>query len=74
VNQPRTVINLEETIGKTVGRRKPPVDPLRVADSSIQRAVDYQRAFPCVMPKRGVYRFRTHEEADQWMKTPNTKT
>ena len=73
MDQPRTVINLEETIGKTVGRRKPPTDPLRVADSSIQRAIDYQRAFPCVMPKRGVYRFRTHEEADQWMNTPNPK-
>ncbi|HSP43492.1 MAG TPA: hypothetical protein VLO11_11520 [Luteolibacter sp.] len=73
MNKPRTVINLEETIGKQVGRRKPPVDPLRVADSTIQRAIDYQRAFPCRMPKRGVYRFRTHEEADLWMKTPITK-
>jgi hypothetical protein len=73
VNEPRTVINLEETIGKQVGRRKPPVDPLRVADSTIQRAIDFQRAFPGIMPKRGVYRFRSHEEADLWMKTPNAK-
>lgn len=73
VNEVRTVINLEETIGRQVGRRKPPVDPLRVEDSTIQRAIDFQRAFPCQMPKRGVCRFRTHEEADLWMKTPDTK-
>ena len=73
MSEPRTVINLEETIGKQVGRRKPPTDPLRVADSTIQRALDFQRVFPSMMPKRGVYRFRTHEEADQWMKTPNMK-
>jgi hypothetical protein len=72
VDQPRTVINLEETIGKQVGRRKPPTDPLRVADSTIQRAIEFQRAFPCRMPKRGVYRFHTHEEADLWMRNPNT--
>jgi hypothetical protein len=43
-----------------------------VADSTIQRAIDFQRAFPCRMPKRGVYRFHTHEEADLWMRNPNT--
>ena len=73
MNEPRTVINVEETIGKQVGRRKPPTDPLRVEDSKIQRALDYQRAFPCRMPKRGVYRFRTHEEADLWMMTYGPK-
>jgi hypothetical protein len=31
VNEPRTVLNLEESIGKQVGRRNTPVDPLRVA-------------------------------------------
>ena len=74
MDKARTVINLEENIGKQVGRRRPPVDPLRVADSTIHRAIGFHRAFPCrLMPKRGVYRFRTHEEADLWMKMPNTE-
>ncbi len=68
MNQPRTVINLEETIGKTVGRRRPPSDPLRVSDSTIKRAIDFQKAFRCKMPKRGVYRFHSHTEADLWTK------
>lgn len=69
VNRPRTVINIEETIGKQVGRRRPPADPLRVADSTISRAIGFHRAFPGVMPKRGVYRFESHAEANQWMTT-----
>lgn len=60
------IINLEETIGKTVGRRRPPVDPMGVANSSKKRALDWQRSFPAKMPCRGVYRFKTHEEADLW--------
>jgi hypothetical protein len=71
VNPARTVINLEENIGKQVGRRRPPTDPLKVADSTMLRAIAYQRAFPCpLMPRRGVYRFNSHEEADLWMRTP----
>ena len=65
MDKPRTVVNLEENIGKQVGRRRPPTDPLRVADSTILRAIAYQRAFPCpLMPKRGVYRFNSHKEAN----------
>jgi len=72
VNEARTVINLEETIGKQVGRGQAPTGPLKVADSTIQRAIGFHRAFPSrLMPKRGVYRFNSHEEADRWMKTPD---
>ena len=46
VDEPRTIINLEETIGKQVGRRKPPTDPLRVADSTIQRRSVFNVPFP----------------------------
>jgi hypothetical protein len=67
VNEPRTVINLEETIGKQVGRRKPPVDPLRVASDMNQLATGLLKASGHKLPPRGVFRFRTHEEADQWM-------
>jgi hypothetical protein len=67
VNEPRTVINLEETIGKQVGRRKPPADPLRAASDMNQLATSLMNAAGHKLPRRGVFRFHTHEEADQWM-------
>jgi hypothetical protein len=62
-----SVINIEETIGKTVGRRRPP-NHLCPKDHSIQRAKDWQKALPIKFPPKGVFRFKTHEEADLWMK------
>ena len=56
------VINVEETIGKTVGRRVPP-EPSRVQEAG--QAIYRSRRFR-VCPK-GVYRFHSHEEADEWM-------
>ena len=73
MNEARPVVNLEEPIGKTVGRRRPPSDPLRVADSSSRRAAGFHRAFPCPMPERGVYRFHSHAEANQWMEALITR-
>lgn len=67
MNEPRTVINLEETIGKQVGRRKPPTDPLRVASDLNKLATGLLSASGHKSPRRGVFRFKTHEEADQWM-------
>lgn len=49
---------------KTVMRRWGPADPLR--DSAIlQRTMNRLRGAGLV--PRGVYRFATHEEADEWM-------
>jgi len=73
VNKPRTVINLEETIGKQVGRRKPPVDPLRVANDLNQLATGLLAASEHRLSPRGVFRFRTHEAADQWLMTHGGK-
>ena len=67
MDEPRTVINLEETIGKWVGRRKAPKDPLRLIDSNIERSRSYHEAFPSTLLPRGVYRFRSHAEANAWM-------
>ena len=60
------VINIEETIGKTVGRRK----PRRGLTLEGSRKVDmerWRRVHGGVGVPRGVYRFETHEEADAWM-------
>jgi hypothetical protein len=59
------IINLEETPGKTVGRR-------RVADGfrfgmGVQKAgASFRQALG--VPK-GVYRFHSHEEANDWLMT-----
>ena len=55
----KPIINLEETPGKTVGRRTP-FDYDRLVETSA--ALMPRLPFP-----KGVYRFKTHEEADAWM-------
>jgi hypothetical protein len=62
----KPVINLEEKIGKTVGRRKAP-NPLRVSSDDVARSEDWRRALGGVRVPRGVFRFRSHEEADAWL-------
>ena len=73
MNEPRTVINLEETIGKQVGRRKPPTDPLRVASDMNKLATGLLTASDQRLSRRGVYRFKTHEEADEWLMNMGVK-
>lgn len=62
----KPIVNVQETIGKTVGRRQPPSDPLNAPGDTIANARAWQRAFPFRFPK-GVYRFKSYEEADAWM-------
>lgn len=62
-----TPINLEETPGKTVGRRRPPLDPL---DPTAHRKADakaWEEAFKNGGLPKGVYKFHSHEEADEWL-------
>lgn len=54
------LINLEEHPDKTVGRRAPkPADYDRLVDAA--EAIMPRLPFP-----KGVYKFRTHEEANAW--------
>ncbi len=57
------VVNVEEVIGKTVGRRKVN-DPGRVQrlGGEIFRRAGFRICDP------GVYRFHSHEEANEWMR------
>ena len=61
------VVNVEEKIGKTVGRREP-CDPwtrgMRLQETAGQLRTSAGHGGIC---PRGVYRFKTHEEADAWM-------
>jgi hypothetical protein len=64
----KPIVNLDEKIGKTVGRRQPPANPLAVSDAQkTEASVAWQKAFGGLRIPRGVYRFKTHEEADEWL-------
>jgi hypothetical protein len=62
----KSIINVDEKIGKTVGRRG-------LAESGkygagLQRlANEVNRTMHRGICPKGVYRFRSHEEADAWM-------
>jgi hypothetical protein len=60
-------VNLEENIGKVVGRRKPPKDPLMSYMRSAEESRRWKAAFGTPRIPKGLYRFKTHEEADAWL-------
>jgi len=66
VDEPRTVINLEDPVGKAVGRTRPPSNPLKAAGDLQRTAASLFKSCGHRMPPRGVYRFNSHEEADEW--------
>lgn len=65
--KPVQVVNLDERIGKTVGRRRPPSGLSSMAAGTPDDARAWKRAFGTPSIPRGVYRFATHEEADAWL-------
>ncbi len=65
VKQP--FINVEEHIERVVGRRTKTPDAWSLASSRKADAVAWRRAFGGLRVPRGVHRFRTHEEADEWL-------
>jgi hypothetical protein len=65
VKQP--IINFEETIDKVVGRRTRTPDGFKSGMKLQSLAVELHRSFNERWAPKGVYRFRTHEEADEWM-------
>lgn len=65
VKQP--FINVEEKIDRFVGRRTQTPDAWRAGMQLQRTAAQLHKSLKhCWMPK-GVYRFKTHEEADEWM-------
>ena len=61
------LINVEEKIDKFVGRRRKTPDALSAETSRKADSIAWRKAFGGIRVPRGVYRFRTHEEADEWM-------
>lgn len=60
-------INVEEKIDRFVGRRTRTPDALSTATSNKAQAIAWRRAFGGIRVPRGVHRFKTHEEADEWL-------
>ncbi len=60
-------VNLEETPGKTIGRRRPSADGLNAITSSKASAEQWQEAMKTGRIPKGLYRFTSHEEADEWL-------
>lgn len=60
------VVNIQETIGKTVGRRVVP-NPLQAQPGEVENAKAWQRSFGGLRVRPGVYRFTSFEDADAWM-------
>jgi hypothetical protein len=65
VNTP--VVNVEEKIDRFVGRRTQVADALSTQHSNKAEARAWQKAFGGLRVPRGVHRFKTHEEADEWL-------
>ncbi len=70
----KTTINLEENIGKSVGRRTAPADPLAFIPGQKEQARQWKKAFGSPHIPRGVFRFKSHEEADAWLMKMITRT
>jgi hypothetical protein len=60
-------INVEEKIDKIVGRRTRIPDSFKSGMQLQSLAVELHRSLGHRWAAKGVYRFRTHEEADEWM-------
>ncbi len=60
------VINIQDPVRKVVGRRRAP-NPLSLQGQTKADMRAWKKAFPLPFIPRGVYRFKTHEEADQWL-------
>ena len=72
VKPSKTVINLDDPAGRTVGRRRPPADALAMG-AALQTTVN-QLLAACghKIARKGVYRFHSHQEADEWLRTSTT--
>jgi len=60
-------VDPEEHLDKVVGRRLKAPDPLSVLTSNKADSIAWRKAFGGVNVPRGVHRFRTHAEANDWL-------
>ncbi len=68
----KPIINVEDEPGKTVGRRVLK-DTLALKEGGKAEMEAWRKAFKCGGYPKGVFRFKTHEEADEWWLTARAK-
>ncbi|MHB8521029.1 MAG: hypothetical protein ACYDH9_09755 [Limisphaerales bacterium] len=61
------LINVEEKIDRFVGRRTRTPDGLEAGMQLQSLGAELHKSFKHRWCPTGIYRFRTHEEADEWM-------
>lgn len=52
---------------RVVGKRRAPSRMLQSGRDAVADVIAWRRAFPTPFVPRGVYRFKTHHEADEWL-------
>ena len=62
----KPIINLDDPAVKTYGELQPP-NPMVSDGKCGADAIARQPLFSLNIPRKGVYRFKTFEEADAWM-------
>ena len=60
-------VEVAEKIDRLVGHRKPAPDSLKSGMQLQSLAAELHKSFKHRWCPKGVYRFKTHEEADEWM-------
>jgi len=65
VKQP--FVNVEEKIDRIVGRRTRTPDAFKSGMQLQVLALQLHRSLGHRWARKGVYRFKTHEQADEWM-------
>jgi hypothetical protein len=63
----QSFVNVEEKIDRVVGRRTKTPDGLNAGMKLQDTALELHKAFKHRWAVHGVFRFKTHEEADEWM-------
>lgn len=61
------IINMEEKIERVVGRRTKAPDSLKAGMQLLATGAQLHKSLNLRWCRRGVYRFKTYEEADEWM-------
>jgi hypothetical protein len=61
------IVNFEENIEKLVGKRTAPADSFAAGMKLQETALQFHNSLGLLLAPRGVYRYKTHEEADEWM-------
>jgi hypothetical protein len=61
------IINVEEKIDRVVGKRTKMPDSLKAGMQLQSLGAELHKTFKHRWCPKGVYRFKTHEEADEWM-------